>query len=523
MAELAGRNASFGLPAVSEPPALVTAAKGTSVLLVGKLFTYFARLGIAVLVGRLLGADQYGLYTLSLTAATVAGSIGVLGLDVTLVRYVSMYRSRGDSARLWGTLQIAAFAGFAALVAGLALFSASDYLAVEVFHDQRLARLFRIASVMVPFMSLIELLAAATRGFKNMQYTVIAQQFAQPTVRMLLLVLMAVTVGLSPDLATLAYVIATIATALLLFYFLHKQFSLRRPWSDGRRETREILAFSFPIYISGVIKDFGSNIQALLLGSMHAAKSVGVYTAAANFNLVGQIFHTSISSASMPILSELHDRGQWRELSRYYQTTAKWTFALNLPMFLIVLLFPTPVLSMFGRGFEKGAGVLIILAWVNVIQTGTGLGGAIIDMTGHSRLKLANTIALISVSVGLNVLLVPGMGMYGAAWAALIASFTLNVARLIEVYVLFRLQPYNWEILKPIGAAIGASLSAWGAYVAVNPLGMYPAFAAGTAALAAIYLSLILLFGLAPDDRVVLATLRRRSAAFWQRARNRGE
>ncbi|RPJ54447.1 MAG: hypothetical protein EHM23_29015, partial [Acidobacteria bacterium] len=300
-------------------------------------------------------------------------------------------------------------------------------------------------------------------------------------------------------------------------------FSLRRPWSEGRRETREILGFSFPIYVSGLIKDFGSNIQALLLGSMHAARSVGVYAAAANLNLVGQIFHTSISSASMPILSELHDRGQWRELSRYYQTTAKWTFALNLPMFLIVLLFPTPILSLFGKGFETGAGVLIILAWVNVIQTGTGLGGAIIDMTGHSRLKLINTIALISVSVGLNVLLVPDMGMYGAAWAALISSFILNVARLVEVYVLFKLQPYNWEILKPIGAALVASVCAWGSYLSASPLGMYPAFAAGTVALAASYLALLMLFGLARDDRLILAALRRRSAAFWQKARNRGE
>jgi len=372
-------------------------------------------------------------------------------------------------------------------------------------------------------MSLIELLAAATRGFKNMRYTVIAQQFAQPMLRMLLLVLIAVAVGLNPGLATLAYVIATIATALLLLYFLNKQFPLRRPWSEGRRETREILVFSFPVYVSGLIKDFGSNIQALLLGSMHAAKSVGIYAAAANLNLIGQIFHTSISSASMPILSELHDRRQWRELGRYYQTTAKWTFALNLPMFLIVLLFPMPILSLFGRDFEKGVGVLIILAWVNVIQTGTGLGGAIIDMTGHSRLKLVNTIVLISLSVSLNLLLVPSKGMYGAAWAALISSFIVNVARVVEVYVLFRLQPYNWEILKPIGAASGASLCAWGAYVAASSLGMYPAFAAGTASLAAAYLALIMLFGLAPDDRVVLAALRRRSTAFWQKARNRGE
>jgi hypothetical protein len=91
------------------------------------------------------------------------------------------------------------------------------------------------------------------------------------------------------------------------------------------------------------------------------------------------------------------------------------------------------------------------------------------------------------------------------------------------VYALFKLQPYNWEILKPIGAALVASVCAWGSYLSAGPLGMYPAFAAGTVALAASYLALLMLFGLAPDDRLVLAALRRRSAAFWQKARNRGE
>ncbi|MFB3903772.1 MAG: oligosaccharide flippase family protein [Acidobacteriota bacterium] len=510
MGELAGRPAAFRLPRESEQSALVPAAKGTSVLLAGKLFTYFVRLAMGILLGRLLGADQFGLYTLSLTAATVAGSLGHLGLDVTLVRYISMYRSRGDQARLWGTLQIGAIGALAATVAGLVLFSASNYLAVEVFHDKRLAHLFRIASIVVPFLAINDLLCGATQGFKNFHYTVLAQQFAQPAFRMLLLVFIAVTIGLDPDLATLAFLIATIGTSLILFYFLNKQFSLRRPWSEGRRETREVLGFSFPIYVAGLIKDFGSNIQALLIGSLHAARSVGIYTAAANFNMIGQVFHTSISVASMPILCELHDRRQWGELSRYYQTTTKWTLALNLPMFLVVLLFPTPVLALIGKGFEQGAGVLIILAWVNLLRTGTGLGGGIIDMTGHTRLKLANTIGMIAISAGMNILLVPGMGMYGAAWAALVAAFTINTARLVEVYVLLRLQPYNVEILKPLGAGLVASLAAWAAYVATGPLGMYPAFAAGCVVLAITYLALVTLFGLAPEDQIVLAAFRRR-------------
>jgi len=519
MAELAGPGEALPLPRLTESTALVSAAKGTSILLAGKLFTYVARLVMTVLVSRLLGADQYGLYSMSLTAATVAGSIGVLGLDTTLVRYIARYRGRRDQAGLWGTLQMGAFAALTGLSCGVVLFLTSGYLAVNVFHDPRLAPLFRISSIMVPFLTLIALLAAATQGFRNMRYTAIAQQFSQPMLRMMLLVGIALTIGLTPGLATVAYVISTIAVTVLLFYFLNKQFSLRRRWRDGRRDTREIVAFSFPVYVSSLIRNFESHIQTLVLGVTHNVRSVGIYSVAAHFNLVGQVFHTSITSASMPIISELYDRRQWPELSRYYQVTTKWSFALNLPLFLIVLLFPVPVLSLFGKGFTEGASVLVILAWVNLIYTGTGLGGAIIDMTGHSRLKLANTIVLVGTSLALNLLLVPRYGMYGAAWAALVGSLIINLARLIEVYVLFGLLPYNREILKPGAAGAGGAAISWAVYQAAAPLGLYVAFAAATLGLAAAYLALILLFGLAPDDRLVLNRFRRRLTTSRKKSR----
>jgi len=122
MGELASGSA-FPLDSGAQRKNILTTARGASILLGGKLFMYGARFVMFVLIARLLGAEQYGLYNLALTAATIAGSVGVLGLDAALVRYVAVYRSRGDEARLWGTLQLGAIGG--GLVASSAAWSSS--------------------------------------------------------------------------------------------------------------------------------------------------------------------------------------------------------------------------------------------------------------------------------------------------------------------------------------------------------------------------------------------------------------
>lgn len=48
---------------------VVSAAKGSGIMTIGKLYEYVGRFVIAFLLARVLGADQFGLYSLALSAA----------------------------------------------------------------------------------------------------------------------------------------------------------------------------------------------------------------------------------------------------------------------------------------------------------------------------------------------------------------------------------------------------------------------------------------------------------------------
>jgi O-antigen/teichoic acid export membrane protein len=134
----------------------------------------------------------------------------------------------------------------------------------------------------------------------------------------------------------------------------------------------------------------------------------------------------------------------------------------------------------------------------------------VLDMTGHTWVKFINSTAALVLAIGLSALLVPPLGIIGAALAALGSLGGVNVLRLVQVKLLVGVLPYNAAFLKPIAAAL---LGGGAAYAVSRPLvglGPFPGAVVGIAVLAAVYVATLLLLGIDEDDRVVLSRVRDR-------------
>jgi O-antigen/teichoic acid export membrane protein len=225
-------------------------AKGGSIVAIGRLFNYLSRFAITLVLARSLGAEQYGLYNLALSAATIAGVLAMFGLDQALTRYIAISRSRHDQSGLWGAIQVGVGASLLfSLITSAGLYALAYPLAEQVFHEPRLAPLLQLAAVIAPFLTLSNVLAGATRGFKNMRDTVLAENFLQPIVRFILIVVIAF-IGLDVFKAVLIYGIADFSASILLVFLLNKHFSLRRPLGTTKQSALSIMGFSLPLWLS---------------------------------------------------------------------------------------------------------------------------------------------------------------------------------------------------------------------------------------------------------------------------------
>jgi O-antigen/teichoic acid export membrane protein len=489
---------------------LLLAAKGGSITFVGKIVTLASRLIIAFVLARFLGAAEFGLYNLSVSMIWVASGVALFGLDTAMTRYVAIFANRRDEASLWGTIQIGlVVTTILSLLTGTGLFMFSDTIAQQRFHEPDLAPLLRVSGLIVPFLTLAATAGAATQGFKKMRYAAIARDIVQPLIRLILILALAV-IGLSAVGALLILGLAIAVSAAMLLYSLNKLFALKRPLRAGQRHSREIGRFSLSVYLTDLMILFQENIQTVLLGLLHTIANVGRFAVASQLNLIGSMFQASITTASKPIIAELYDKGDREQVRRMYQTASKWIFTFNIPFFLILVLFPAGILSLFGESFVGGATALVLLTWAKMVDVSTGMSGALIDMTGYAKLKLMNGVIQLILSLSLNIVLTPTWGLLGAAIAVLVGVSSINLLRLIEVFVLFRLLPFDASVLKPVIAGLAGLLAA----LVVNQfesslaLPFYAAISATT--LLVVYIGMILLLGLAPEDRAVLAGMRRR-------------
>jgi O-antigen/teichoic acid export membrane protein len=486
---------------------VLLAAKGGLIAFIGNLAASAGRFAFGVVLARLLGAELLGVYSLSLTVTQVVGALALLGLSAGVARFIPIAVNEDDNSFLWGIIQIGI--GLPTVI-GLALFLGvfllAEPLSLWAFGQPNLAPMLRLASFSIPFTILIDLLASITQGFKRMEFKVYAQDIALNFSKLALSVVL-IGVGLSVAGALAAHILASALTVVMFFYFVHHLFPLNRPLHTAKRRIREILHFSLPIYLSGLISEFRGSTETVILGMLGVMSGVGIYTSALRLAGVGDMFYISLQRISIPMISDLYSRGKLDQLQRVYQTVTKWSTTFNLPIFLTMVIFAGPLLTIFGEDFTVGAQGLIILAFGSLFNASTGTNGSMITMTGHSRVTLANSITSLVVSLGLDVLLIPRWGIVGAALAVTLTTVLINTLRTIQVFLFLRLWPYNWSFLKPVMAALLAGGVTYFANQWLSLLPMALRVGVGMLSLWSIYALVVLLLKLSAEDHLVLDRL----------------
>jgi O-antigen/teichoic acid export membrane protein len=493
---------------------ILHAAKGVGFLGVGSMFGHVGRFVTALLLARALGAEGMGMYALGVTAAGLFASLSALGLDDAMVRYLAIQRSRRDTAGMAGTLQIGiGVSASMGVIAGIGLYLAADLVASGLFDAPGLAPLLRAFGVIVPFMTLSSTLLGAARGFKRMDIAALGEEIVQSSVRLVLIGLLSI-VGFDVMAAAIVFGVADVASSVTMLTLLGRQTPLGALFSrSARRDVREVLGFALPLWLAGALRKLRQNIETLLLGTLTAVASVGVFAVASKVNLVAQSLYRAIITSVKPNLAELHGADDRDGLRHLYRTATRWALLINLPFFLVTMLHAESILLLFGTTFAAGSTALMVLAAGELVNAATGVCGSVLDMTRHTAAKLINSFTWLVLLLGANLVLIPRFGVLGAATASALAAATVNVMRILQVWTLEHVHPYDRSFLKPLLAALVAGsigtvvATLWPPRTGAVVLALQALLIFGAYALA------IALLRVAPEDRLVLV-------AIWRKARS---
>jgi O-antigen/teichoic acid export membrane protein len=217
----------------------------------------------------------------------------------------------------------------------------------------------------------------------------------------------------------------------------------------------EFWRFTGPRAFQGTFQVIILWLDILLVGALVSRHAAGVYAAVSKLAMVGTFALEGTRLAISPQVSGLLARGEYRGTATLYQTTTRWLMLAAWPMYLVFAVFPSVVLGIFGARYTGGAAALAVLSLAMLVNLGTGNVTVVLLMGGKSSWGAINTGAALIVNIGLNLLLIPRFGILGAAIAWGASIVVDNVAAMVELRWVLRLElfgrGYGLAVAVPVG------------------------------------------------------------------------
>ena len=199
---------------------------------------------------------------------------------------------------------------------------------------------------------------------------------------------------------------------------------------------QEIMVISLPMFMTATMNFFIGQTGVIMLGMFRSEAEVGYYAVAIKLSTLTAFILTAINSMVAPKFSELFYTGQIEELLRIAKKSTKLIFWVTAPILLCLMLIGKPlILSLFGSDFTIAYWAMFYLVLGQFFNSISGSTGIFMNMTGHQKIYRNIMITTAILNVILNYVLIPAIGLYGAALAGMICLVFWNVTTLIYIKI----------------------------------------------------------------------------------------
>lgn len=484
----------------SGPARVADVRRGSQLNLVAAAVSAVATTGVTIAVTRHYPRPVAGAFFTAISIFLIVGAVAGLGTNVGLTYFIAQLRSLGQESKIPAIMRIAiwpvvvvsiAAAGVLAVVAApLAHLILSGRGTQGGVTPADVARALRSLAVMLPFAGLLNAFLGASRGYGDMRPSAWVGQMGLTVVR-LAAVMLAVTAGTAAIIAplwALPYLpMAVLAwlwgrrisrdherpqvklpdvppevAALLALATPVPSGSGRPPLAYGRplatspvpgrrmarrriaqHTARGFWAFTTPRAIANTAQNILQQIDIVLVAGIRGPAEAAIYTAATRFLVLGQLGGMAINRASQTRFTELFTLGDRRGANTIYRVTTAWFVVLLWPMYLLAVIFGPEVLPIFGKHYQAGSLVVVILGLTMLLSTACGQVDMVLITSGRSSWSLVNGLLTVAVNVGVDLLLIPRYGITGAAIGWAVAIVVSNVMPLIQLALVLGLHPFG--------------------------------------------------------------------------------
>lgn len=420
------------------------AARGGFFLFVGNaLSTIILAIG-SIIIARLLGPSNYGLYTLTMLMPLVFVSLADAGMSSALIRIPARLRSEGDFPASNRAIRLAFFLKLSlGVVTFLICYFGADTITIILLNRPGLVPYLQFAGVLIIFQAVFDAATNSFIGLDLMQYSASTQILYAVLKSVLSPVLILLGFGIMGAIA--GYVLGIFVAGVLGAVILFTKYTRTTGTAILQHAVKlsALLDYSLPLYVALIFTVLLTQYQTLVLAHFASDIQIGNFNAAWNFNMLLSILIYPISTAIFPMFSKMNPENQRGDLARGFVLAVKYASLILIPASIAVMVFSQDLVHLtYGRGYELAPEYLAIVSAVYLL-TGLGLNviGSFLNGVAATRTVLKINALTLVVYLPLGPAFTWLWGPYGLLVAYILSFVASTLYSVHKVSVSFDAHP----------------------------------------------------------------------------------
>ncbi len=419
----------------------------------GTLYSYLGVglgfINLVILSPKIFSSDQIGVIQVLVAMAVILAQFASLGFNNVSIKMFPLFRD--EEKKHHGYLGL----GFIISLIGFALFSILILLGKPIFIQQNAEKsslLPEYVDWIIPLVFLFLYYNLLDTYARVMYKAALGSFLREVLIRIINLGLIISVYAGWIDFRTyvILYILSYSITIIILGGYLiltgHVSFKIDLSFLKKlKAEMLTVALFGLIAGLSGVAK---LSFDKLMINSFLDLSAAGVYSVAFYFGTLILIPQRAMSKISSTVISEAWKANDRDLISRTYYQSSINQFVVGTFVFLIVWLNVDSMLSYLPDIYAQGKYVIFFIALANLIEVMAGVNIQIIITSEYYRYQTYFMILLLVCIVVSNIILIPVLGINGAAIATLISSVIYTFARMLFLFKKYSFQPFKINHIK---------------------------------------------------------------------------
>jgi O-antigen/teichoic acid export membrane protein len=402
----------------------------------GILMTYI----FTLLIAKWYGPKGVGIFSISYIVIQIASILSKSGSDTAILKFSADLSTKME----WSVLKNTLFKAYIlvipiGMVLCLVVYYRSSYLA-GIFNKKDIAGYVAVASFGFIPISLLYVNAEFLRGLKKIALYSFLQSTLPFGLAAILMIYFHATGHNSANYVIISFVVSLYLSLLISLVLVKKTTDTKINWVErslknigSKISWKYFMTVCLSLMVVSTISYMLGWVDTIILGIYKSEDQVGIYNVCIRIAAITMVPLLAINSIAAPQCASAWVTRDVEVLKKVAHKSTKMIFYCSLPVLLVIVIFPTFVLGLFGKGFSGAPVPLLIISFAQFINAISGSVGFLLQMTEqYNQYQIIVLISLVSNTV-LSLCLIPKYGLVGAAIGTSSGIILSNILSILYV------------------------------------------------------------------------------------------